>query len=69
MLSRMISAVARVLQILYSTNSRRNSPLAFHQRNLEIIRRYKAGESQASIARAFGITYQRVYQIVRGRNH
>jgi predicted transcriptional regulator len=36
-------------------------------RNAEIIARYEAGETGASIAQAFGISEQRVNQIVRGR--
>jgi hypothetical protein len=36
-------------------------------RNAEIIALYKGGETGASIAQAFGISEQRVNQIVRGR--
>jgi hypothetical protein len=36
-------------------------------RNTEIIVRYKAGETGARIAQAFGISEQRVNQIIRGR--
>ena len=36
-------------------------------RNAEIITRYKAGETGASIAQAFGVSEQRVNQIVRGQ--
>ena len=36
-------------------------------RNAEIITRYEAGETGASIARAFGISEQRVNQIIQGR--
>ncbi len=36
-------------------------------RNAEIIARYEAGETGASIAQAFGISEQRVNQITRGR--
>ncbi len=36
-------------------------------RNAEIIARYEAGETGASIAQAYGISEQRVNQIVRGR--
>jgi Mor family transcriptional regulator len=36
-------------------------------RNTEIIARHKAGETGASIAQTFGISEQRVNQIVRGR--
>ncbi len=36
-------------------------------RNAEIIARYEAGETGASIAQVFGISEQRVNQIIRGR--
>jgi predicted transcriptional regulator len=38
-------------------------------RNAEIIARYKAGETGANIAQAFGISEQRVNQIVWGRRN
>jgi len=31
--------------------------------------RHAEGEAQADLAREFGISYQRVYQIIRGRSH
>ncbi|MBN2470416.1 MAG: helix-turn-helix domain-containing protein [Anaerolineae bacterium] len=37
---------------------------ANHKRNKIIRARYAAGESQAQLARDFGISYQRVYQII-----
>jgi Mor family transcriptional regulator len=37
------------------------------KRNTEIIARYEVGETGASIAQAYGISEQRVNQIVRGR--
>ena len=37
------------------------------ERNEEIRAQYEAGETGASIAKAFGISEQRVNQIVRGR--
>jgi hypothetical protein len=37
------------------------------ERNAEIIARYKAGEVGALLAQAFGISEQRVGQIVRGQ--
>ncbi len=36
------------------------------ERNAEIVARYEAGESGASLAHAFGISEQRVNQIIRG---
>jgi Mor family transcriptional regulator len=38
-----------------------------HERNREIRRRHQQGESLSSLAQGFGITEQRVYQIVQGR--
>ena len=35
-------------------------------RNAEIIARYEAGETGAGLAQAFGISEQRVSQIIRG---
>jgi transcriptional regulator with XRE-family HTH domain len=41
--------------------------LSTEARDALIRARYAAGVSQAELAREFGITYQRVHQIVRGR--
>jgi Mor family transcriptional regulator len=38
-----------------------------HERNAEIRARYRAGESLHTLAENFGISEQRVYQIVQGR--
>jgi Mor family transcriptional regulator len=55
--------VQRILGVLYGFSV----PEQPQSRN-EIIRtRYQAGESQSDLAREYGITPQRVYQIVRGR--
>jgi hypothetical protein len=37
------------------------------ERNAEIIARYEAGETGVSLAQGFGISEQRVSQIIRGR--
>ncbi len=37
------------------------------ERNVDIITRHEAGEPGANIAQAFGISEQRVNQIIRGR--
>ncbi|MEM9953618.1 MAG: helix-turn-helix domain-containing protein [Chloroflexota bacterium] len=34
---------------------------------MPIIQRYQAGESQADLAHAFGISYQRIHQIIHGK--
>jgi Mor family transcriptional regulator len=38
-----------------------------HVRNAEIRARYRAGESLSNLAEAFGLTHQRIHQIVHGR--
>jgi Mor family transcriptional regulator len=37
------------------------------ERNAEIMARYKSGETGARLAQTFGISEQRINQIVRGR--
>ena len=39
------------------------------ERNQNIRARYAAGESQAQLARDFGISYQRIYQIIYSKHH
>ncbi|MBZ0294411.1 MAG: hypothetical protein K8L99_17745 [Anaerolineae bacterium] len=41
--------------------------LTIRERNKLIRARFAGGESQADLAREFGISYQRVHQIVRDR--
>jgi DNA-binding XRE family transcriptional regulator len=49
-------------------HARRRAPTsAAGERDTLIRARCAAGVSQAELAREFGITYQRVHQIVRGR--
>jgi Mor family transcriptional regulator len=61
------SAVSYILAKLNSLPSLPDLTLTTRERNIIIRARYAAGESQAELARQFGISYQRVYQIVRGR--
>jgi hypothetical protein len=42
--------------------------LAIRQRNKTIISRYRAGEVQADLAREFGISYQRIHQIIQNKS-
>ena len=44
-----------------------NSTPAKYVRNAEIRARHKRGESRATLAQVFGISEQRVWQIVQGR--
>jgi Mor family transcriptional regulator len=59
------------MEMLYDTplpNEPQNNLVpAQTERNEELRARYEAGETGASIARAFGISEQRVNQIIRGR--
>jgi hypothetical protein len=64
-------ATFHIIEMLYDTPFP-ESPQTDHtrekaDRNAEIITRYEAGESGASIAQAFGISEQRVNQIIRGQ--
>jgi DNA-directed RNA polymerase sigma subunit (sigma70/sigma32) len=61
------SAVAYILAKLNSLPVQPDPTLTTRERNIIIRARYAAGESQANLARQFGISYQRVHQIVHGR--
>ncbi|HEX3054440.1 MAG TPA: hypothetical protein VHP83_27545 [Aggregatilineaceae bacterium] len=66
-------ATYNIIQMLYDTPHPENpqSDLTPQKtnRNAEIIARYEAGETGASLASAYGISEQRVNQIVRGRRN
>jgi Mor family transcriptional regulator len=51
----------------FPTEPQNDLPHEKTERNVEIRARYEAGETGASIAQAFGISEQRVNQIVRAR--
>lgn len=55
------------LETIYARSSQRDTPLTIRQRNTLIRTRHAEGVSQAELARQFGISYQRVHQIIRGR--
>ena len=59
--------VTVALQYLYHNPSPRNKSLTIAERDAMIRTRHAAGKSQAELARQFGISYQRVHQIVHGR--
>ncbi|MEM9953617.1 MAG: helix-turn-helix domain-containing protein [Chloroflexota bacterium] len=59
-------AIQCLLHHIHTSNTTPNS-LSIAERNKRIIQRYQAGESQADLARAFDISYQRIHQIVNGR--
>ena len=62
-------AVARILQRLHAIPVPPDPRLTAQERNRIIKSRFDTGESQAALARIFGISYQRIHQIVRGKNH
>ena len=55
------------LEIIYAHPSQPDPPRTIRARDAIIRARYAAGVSQAELARQFGISYQRVHQILRGR--
>jgi ribosome-binding protein aMBF1 (putative translation factor) len=61
------SAVNYLLNKLNSIPSPPDPALSTRERNIIIRARYAAGVSQAELARQFGISYQRVHQIVHGK--
>ncbi len=60
-------SVPAALSQLYHERLRPDKPLSIQERDTLIRTRYTAGVSQAELARQFGISYQRVHQIVHGR--
>jgi Mor family transcriptional regulator len=60
------SALSIILRLLYPPQPK--SSLSARERNKIIKARYNAGASQADLAREFGISYQRIYQIVHGKS-
>lgn len=62
-------AVFRVLKCLRSIPPPPDPTLTIRERNHIIKARFEAVESQADLAQAFGISYQRVHQIFRGKHH
>jgi hypothetical protein len=61
-------AVSRVLKRLRRLPQPPNPTLTVKERNRIIRARFAAGESEANLARVFGISYQRIHQIVRPGN-
>ena len=56
------------LEIVYDNPSQPDNSLSIQQRDTLIRARHAAGVSQAELARQFGISYQRVHQIIHGRH-
>ena len=61
------AAVSHILERLNASPALPNYPLTTRERNIIIRARHVAGASQAELARQFGISYQRVHQIVHGK--
>jgi DNA-binding CsgD family transcriptional regulator len=59
--------VSAVLEQLHAIPLPPDPLLTARERNIIIRARYAAGVSQAELARQFGISYQRVHQIVYGK--
>jgi Mor family transcriptional regulator len=63
-------ATFHILEMLYNTpypETPQTDRVEKPDRNAEIMARYEAGETDASLAEAYGISEQRVNQIVRGK--
>jgi DNA-directed RNA polymerase sigma subunit (sigma70/sigma32) len=59
--------VSSVLEQLHAIPLPPDPTLTPRERNIIIRARYAAGETQAELARQFGISYQRIHQIVYGK--
>jgi Mor family transcriptional regulator len=59
--------VPAALELVYDTPSLPETSLSTKERDAIIRARCAAGVSSAELARQFGISYQRVHQIVHGR--
>ena len=62
---RLISCIKRTLYYLYITNISENSNQSKSERNVIIKVRFEAGETLSALARDFGISVQRVRQIIK----
>ena len=62
-----IGATACLLKLLYIGPESPNKRLSLDERNNLIRTRYSAGETLMELASAFGISFQRVSQIVHGK--
>lgn len=67
------SAVSFILRLLYINSTLPTSPITRHivakqDRNQEIRERYASGETLAELAKDYGISEQRVHEIVRYRS-
>jgi len=63
-LSQVVDAVGYLLHLLRLRYSPPNPKLTIRERNKLIRARFAAGESQADLARDFGVSYQRIHQIL-----
>ena len=65
---RLENAILNLLDLLYTDQERVFFTLTKVSRNKDIIERYKEGLPFPEIANEFGISEQRVFQIVNGRS-
>lgn len=62
-------AVFHTLQRLHAVPVPPDPRITAQERNHVIQARFAAGETQTALAIVFGISIQRIHQIVRGKNH
>lgn len=60
---KVIKATAYILSLLNS-NATPPDRVLIESRNRTIYERYQSGETQADLAREFGVSYQRIHQII-----
>jgi DNA-directed RNA polymerase sigma subunit (sigma70/sigma32) len=68
-LQRIGKAAAQFIKVLRLTRTHQITPRYKHIRNALIRMRFDAGETLEELARVFGISHQRVHQIVKQRHH
>lgn len=61
---RLAQAIQHILKRLYVSSAQPDKPLTIAARNELIRSRYRAGETMQALAAAFGISFQRVHQII-----
>lgn len=57
------------IEVIYYTPPQHSPPPTLEERNALICAQHAAGISQAELARQFGLSYQRIHQIVHDDSH